>query len=159
MLSEESWRLRPCFKGIYIIAGDSLALHPASPPFWMSLEVFIDRNPPLRAIQAYMENSCSQGLDITLKRAKSEDEDICESCVAAVVQLLNPHVKRWRKLTIEAVHLGTIRAALLGCSGTASSLEELHISCAPTECSDDRAYHSLWTELEVPNVSKLSLGG
>ena len=131
------------------------------------MEVFIDRNPPLRAIKAYLAHSAFRELDITLSR-KEPDIELWEvnevdgyeaARIAAVIQLLNPHVKRWRSLSIKTIHLDSIRVALTNCSGIASELVQLKLCSTRNELLDSRALRPLVSELETPNVVELTLGG
>jgi len=139
----------------------------SSPTFWSTVEVFIDSNPPLRAIKAYMTHSAFRELDITLSRkepdrgpwGKNEADGYEAARIAAVIQLLNPHVRRWRSLSIKTIHLDSIRVALTNCCGVASELVELELCSSRNELLDSRAFRPLVAELETPRVQELTLGG
>lgn len=141
----------------------------STPALWSTIEIFVDEDPDLRAIHSYLIYSGSLDLDITLCRETPLDDDDDPGIepdafeaprIVAVMQLLNSDIKRWGSLSIQAIHLNSIRVALSICSGVASNLQDLKLCSSKCEGSlTPDIGRVLTTEFQTPAVSSLTLGG
>jgi len=111
------------------------------PAFWTRIVILIDTNPtPLPAIQSYLEWSRDVPLHVAVMRKPGtlEDNDPGEKArVAAVMDLLGPHVHRWRSLLFDVIYSSSLPSLRRDFHGVASALKGLGLKCRVDDSGND----------------------
>ncbi|TFY59220.1 hypothetical protein EVJ58_g5911 [Rhodofomes roseus] len=131
--------------------------------FWAQLVVWTGRDAtPLSLIREYLEWSRERPLHIyVLRRFDPSTVDHAEKAhVKAIVELLLPHVKQWKVLSIKLLHSSSLPCPRFDLVGLAENLIQLNLDFIV----DDVVSRSAETpspvgEFETPLLEELSIGG
>ena len=130
--------------------------------FWTHLVVWIGADPtPLLRVREYLAWSCNRPLNIyVLRRSRSSGEDIDEgNRVGRVVQLILPHIGRWRSLRMETLYSKSLPIPRIDLVGCAPHLTELALS---STVDDDLLVDTvlpLTGDFETPKLELLAMHG
>ncbi|TFY59219.1 hypothetical protein EVJ58_g5912 [Rhodofomes roseus] len=131
--------------------------------FWSLLIVWLGHEPtPLWRIRQYLAWSRDQQLDIyVLRRFSPAIEDRAEKThVKAIVDLLLPHIARWRMLYFALLHADSLPIPRVDLVGRAVNLLQLYLgSLVDDAVANSEGVLARSGGFEAPMVDMLSMGG
>ncbi|KAH9926178.1 uncharacterized protein B0H18DRAFT_352751 [Fomitopsis serialis] len=107
----------------------------ATPLLWSLVYITLGRPPSRESWDLAMARSGTQPLDITVRSGGCPFEKEL-SAVTHVMQLLTPHIRRWKLIHLSLDDMVNVKAAVSLWKGTADALEEIFLSSEP-ECDSD----------------------
>ena len=130
--------------------------------FWARLVIWVGRGAtPLSRVKQYLEWSQSQNLDIYILQ-KPQPLDFVDAKaevqhqVAAVMQLLTPHISRWSLLRVQLHYASTLPRPRFDLVGRAENLETLRLEFAVDDVTES---YTTTSEFYTPELTALSMPG
>lgn len=131
--------------------------------FWSHLVIWTGRDPtPLSRIRQYLLWSRNHSLDIFIIRRFDvcTDDPTEKNYVRAVIELLLPHMERWRILCMKLLHSSSLPIPCVDLVGQATQLSRLNLDFMIDDLlSGFDAALSLGGEFDTPVLETLSVGG
>ena len=129
------------------------------PVFWTRVVILVDSNPtPLLVIKSYLHWSRDLPLHVTVTRQPGtfEGEDSDEKLrVAAVMELLGPHVHRCHSLQFDVIYCSSLPSIRRDFYGVASGLEKLQLKCRVDDGRSDLSDPVEHKAFSCPILTKL----
>ncbi|EPS99284.1 hypothetical protein FOMPIDRAFT_1017189 [Fomitopsis schrenkii] len=138
-----------------------IAMSPIS-SLWTHLVIWTGRNPtPFERIHEYLLWSRDKPLDIfILRRYDPSLEDPTEKAyVNAVLELLLPHMQRWRVLCMKLLHSSSLPIPNIDLVGPAEKLTRLYLDFLVDDLTTWQSSVPPTGRLEAPLLTVLSMGG
>lgn len=132
--------------------------------FWTRLVIWVGQEPtPLSTIRDYLAWSQDGLLDIYILRTadSSVERDPTEKTqVKDIMEMLVPHMKRWRLLCVKLLHSSSLPLPRIDIVGRANRLVKLKLHFVIDDCvASPEAAPPVIGEFHTPVLEKLHIGG
>ncbi|OSX65251.1 hypothetical protein POSPLADRAFT_1134329 [Postia placenta MAD-698-R-SB12] len=123
-----------------------------TPTLWSTVHIALGREHALLSLEKSLERSRSQPLEISIAQGPCEDEEE-PNAIRQAMDLLMPHMKRWRTVHIDVFSVETVVAAVGKWNGSADALEEIFLGTTGEQLDeDDLAIFALNPTFSAPNL-------